>query len=225
MSNVRDAEQIKEILVARGITRLYHFTRLSNLESILERGLLTRTQLTEQALYHANNGYRRDKHPNATCCTIEFPNYKMFYRVRQNHGTAEWVVIELHADILLQKKCAFYPTNAASNMIIHRYPKDFNGTEAFIDFQGVVAFKNMFEEWGGEKWTREQMRQPNNHTTNPQAEVLVFDQIEQKYISAIYTCRTNVADEWNEKKPSIELVVRSELFDKRRDSGSWWKKD
>ncbi len=221
MPNIRDAEQIRAIIDARGITRLFHFTRLSNLESILERGLLTRTQLTEQTLYHANNGNRRDKHPNATCCTIEFPNYKMFCVVRGNGGTADWVIIELTADILLQKKCAFYTTNAASDIIINRYPDDFNGSEAFIDFQGVTAFQNMFAEVGGDTWTRVQMRQPDNYTTNPQAEVLVFDQIEQNYISAIYTDDKNIADAWNAREPNINLTIRYDLFQGRHDWKSW----
>ncbi len=212
MSNVRDAEQIKEILVARGITRLYHFTRLINLESIVENGLLTREQIREQELKSAFSDNRRwDDHPNATCCcSIEFPNYKMFYVVRRNHGAYEWVVIEISPDILLEKDCTFYPMNAAKSEFRN---KDVN------DFKGVEAFNAMFQE--RPRWTRAIAKIPESYTTNPQAEVLVFDQIEPKYILGIYTDKQNIADEWNAKEPKMELVVRGDVFDDRKDWKLW----
>ena len=79
MPNVRDVEQIRAIIETRVIDRLCHFTQLSNLESILENGLLTRAQIEEQGLNaNINDHHRQDGNLNATCCSISVPNYRMF---------------------------------------------------------------------------------------------------------------------------------------------------
>ena len=212
MSDIKDAEQIKEAIEARGIKRLLHFTQLSNLESILENGLLTREQIEARGLKSAfSDNKRLDKYPNVTCCcSIEFPNNKMLYVTKQKYGEATWVIIEISTDILLQTECAFYPMNAAKSDV--RYG-DMN------NFKGIVAFESMFEE--RPKWTREFTKLPEHYTTNPQAEVLVFDQIEPKHISGVYTDDKNIADEWNAKKLGIEFFVRGDLFDNRHDWKFW----
>ena len=38
-------ESIEEIVVARGIETLFHFTRIENLEPILLHGLMTKTEV------------------------------------------------------------------------------------------------------------------------------------------------------------------------------------
>ena len=206
MPNVRDAEQIKAIIDKRKITTLYHFTQLSNLGSIFERGLLPRAQLEKQGLEsNFTDKYRLDNHPNATCCSVEFPNYKMFYVVRQKHGDAQWVVIELNPDILHEKECAFYYTNAASSEVRNRNINDFTSAQDLED---------LFQEFEG--WaTRAQMKLPDNYPTDPQAEVLVFDQIEQKYIQAVYTNNKDTVDEWNAKNLGIKFVFAPNAFKAR----------
>ena len=179
MPNVRDAEQIRAIIDARGIKQLYHFTQLSNLQSILKNGLLTRAQIEEQGLNCIiNDELRLDKNLSATCCSIEFPNYKMFsdLRTRKVNQDVVWVLIELSPDILLEKDCAFYPMNAAKNEV---KDKDVN------NFKGAVAFQTMFAEVEG-KPSRAETKLSDEYPTNPQAEVLVFDQIEKKYIVNIF---------------------------------------
>lgn len=63
----------------RGIKNLSHFTRESNLDSILQRGLITRDLLTREGYHSFNDSVRADG-TNAVCLTIGFPNYKMCTR-------------------------------------------------------------------------------------------------------------------------------------------------
>ncbi len=214
MPNVRDAEQIRAIINAREIKFLFHFTQLSNLENILERGILTRVQIIEQALNCAvNDELRLDGHPNATCCSIGFPNYKMFWPLRNKPENAEvkWVVIGLSPNILLEKDCVFCPTNAASNEITCR---DVN------DFKGAAALESMFAEVEG-KPTRLQMNLPDTYTTNPQAEVLVFNCIEQRYIIGVGTNCVNTANEWKARKPNLHIIPLPNAFKGRYDHQNW----
>ena len=67
------------------------------------------------------------------------------------------------------------------------------------DFKNVAAFSSMFAEVEG-KPSRATMRQPDNYTTDPEAEVLVFDQIERRHILMILTDCQTTAIEWNAKR-------------------------
>ena len=214
MPNVRNAEQIKAIIDARGIRFLLHFTQLSNLESILERGLLTQTQIEEQGLNCAiNDEIRLDEHRDATCCSIDFPNYKMFLRLRKKPENAEvkWVIIAISPNILLEKDCVFCPTNAASGKITRR---DVN------DFKGVAALEAMFAEVE-DKPSRAEMRQLDKYTTDPQAEVLVFDHIERKYILAVGAENKELVDELKKKCLNINIQCVNGLFKGRPDHQNW----
>ncbi len=213
MSNVRDAEQIKEILVARGIKRLLHFTQLSNLESILENGLLTREQIKEKRLNSAvSDSYRLDEHPNTTCCcSIEFPNHKMLYKTKKKKKGARWVIIVLDTNILLEKECAFYPMNAAK--------KEFKNKN-LNDFKGLAAFEVMFKEVVG-SCSRKKNKFRDYYTTDVQAEVLVFGGIEKKYISCVCTDDKNMADTWNAKELDIPFICEHDLFQERYKHRGW----
>lgn len=214
MPNVRDVEQIRAIIETRVIDRLCHFTQLSNLESILENGLLTRAQIEEQGLNaNINDHHRQDGNLNATCCSISVPNYRMFYKKKRLDESVKWVLIRLSPDILLEKDCAFYRMNAASGEVMDI---DVN------DFKNVAAFSSMFAEVEG-KPSRATMRQPDNYTTDPEAEVLVFDQIERRHILMILTDCQTTANEWNAKRLGIDFHVLANICPPRNDWIHWQK--
>ena len=123
---------IADILKNREIKYLCHFTRVENLESILTNGLYPRDSLfnkeynPDPSLRVAgifNDSIRADEKTNAICLSIAFPNSKMFSSLRHEYQNGKWIerqgihwgVIVLSSRILLDKNCAFYPTNAASN--------------------------------------------------------------------------------------------------------------
>lgn len=75
--------EIERIVTERNIRWLVHFTRIENLESILENGLLPRNNfegLDVQPL--TNDAFRLDGFLEATSLSIESPNYRMFWKCR-----------------------------------------------------------------------------------------------------------------------------------------------
>lgn len=99
-----------------------HFTRIENLSSILQQGLLGRTLLEERGQdFEWNDPQRLDEHKEAVCLSIGFPNYLMFFNVRERKKRAnetndsQWIILFLDVNILWELDCAFFQKNAASN--------------------------------------------------------------------------------------------------------------
>jgi hypothetical protein len=200
---------------ARGIEYLVHFTRLENLDSILQYGLIPRVQL-EGINPHAflfNDYLRLDNCKNANCCSITFPNYKMFYSFRMQDTTKEWCVLGIKRDILWEKPCAFCVENAAST----------NATSIpIINRMGVNAFNRLFDEIAG-KPPRMQLELPYNCTTNPQAEVLVFNTIEPSNIFGVVFSSQIRANEYAHRYSNLNLqfVYDQNFFRPRKDFEYW----
>ena len=119
VENKKRSEQIRDFCTERGIETLVHFTRFENLESILNKGLMSRKELEKwdsenQPVF--NDSQRLDQCPDSISLSISFPNYKMFFPYRQKN-TAKWAVILLKPDILWEMDCAFCMDNAASSLI------------------------------------------------------------------------------------------------------------
>jgi hypothetical protein len=159
----------------RGISYLLHFTRLINLPSILQHGLCPVSRhggLRSPPVI--NDELRLDGHLDGTSLSIGFPNYLMFYKYRQLANT-EWVVLGIHPSVLWTKDCGFCQHNAADGRMIGQ-PLD--------SLRTLAAMQGMFAESEGEN-TRQDQRLKTYDPTDPQAEVLVFDQIEQNFIIGV----------------------------------------
>ncbi len=92
---------MRSIMKQRQIDRLYHFTQAENLENIFRYGIVPRTILDQQGIQSSyNDDYRYDNCEDAVCTSIEFPNYKMFYKLRQDAPEMDWAVLRLDANIL-----------------------------------------------------------------------------------------------------------------------------
>lgn len=157
----------------RGVKHLVHFTRMSNVPSILRNGLLSRDELTARGITHRINDFNRfDYLTNAVCVSVSFPNYKMFYRLRQEHPEEDWAVLRLRAELIDPKRCAFSYSNAATREIAN---------SAIESRMTLAALEGMFSDHEGMP-TRAALKIPDHYTTNPQAEILVLDPIEPSYI-------------------------------------------
>ena len=165
---------IQQEVERRGITKVLHFTHIDNLPLILQKGILTRGSLTEPPAKF-NDEVRLDGHLDATCLSISFPNSKMFYKCRMNR-TGDWVLLSLDPRILWEKSCSFYKCNAASASVSSLDPSTLTGLQ---------AFNEMFYETP-EPDTRENNNLTPCYTTDVQAEVLVFDDIDVSYIQSIF---------------------------------------
>lgn len=184
--NARAAE-IQQFCKKRGIETLIHFTRSQNLSSILQKGLLSRSILERQSQEYQpqyNDLYRIDGYREAICLSISFPNYQMFYRYSQNERQ-NWVVLGLHSSLLWTLDCAFCWENAASNNI-RRIPINVR--------RQAQSFKQLFWNYGD--INREDLGIPENYTTHPQAEVLVFNKIAPQYIREVDFYDLVSAQQW-----------------------------
>ncbi|WP_373767014.1 DarT ssDNA thymidine ADP-ribosyltransferase family protein [Glaesserella sp.] len=195
-----------------------HFTRLDNLKHILENGLLGRKTLSEKVIsYHYNDQYRIDNIPDGICCSISFPNYKMFWGIRKNQENQfgadidkDWVILRLKPELLWEKKAYFCRYNAASNQ--ERFNKD---------KMNAKAFKAMFEDL--EYVERNQLNIPDNFTTNPQAEVVFIEKIEPEWIIDI--CKKNGygMDCYKPNDLNSAKYENETLFKPRSDYQYWTK--
>lgn len=168
---------IKAEVQKREIKHVLHFTKIENLSNILKHGILPRANLDLCNIsYHFNDEIRVDYCENASCLSISFPNYKMFYSYRMINPDQEWIVISLSPRLLWEKDCAFCYSNAASSEI-SAIPLD--------DRKKPEAFLKMFDEFD-EYPKRSKLRIKDCCPTNPQAEVLVFDVIELGYLQGIF---------------------------------------
>lgn len=201
------------------ITTLCHFTRIENLQSILQEGLLGRSLLeTRGQQFLFNDPKRIDGHPEAVCLSISFPNYKMFYNFRESKkkegvNDSQWVVLLLDAKVLWELDCAFCQRNAAHNAV--RYVP-------LEDRKRPKALEDMFGDFYDIK--HQSLSIPQNYPTHPQAEVLVFNPIPMQYIKAIYFWDT---DAQNQHLPIRTGTVYEtscidrHYFEPRSDSKVW----
>ena len=85
MSGVKGS-YMNRILEQKRIDTLYHFTRTENLENIFQYGIIPREVLDRRRIKSSyNDEFRYDDCLDAVCTSIEFPNYKMFYKLRQEN--------------------------------------------------------------------------------------------------------------------------------------------
>ena len=201
---------LETLIVERNIELLVHFTRYENLESILENGIVTRESLINLAQeYIVNDDMRLDGHPDSISLSISFPNYKMFYKYRMSEDAKGWVVLVLEPSILWRYKCAFCKHNAADSRISRQ---DIN------NLMGVEALKEMFID--DPECTRSEQRLKSYDATDPQAEVLMFDDIPTKFIQSVYFEDEKLFSHVKNKHKHhstkhIEYVMNKEYFNSR----------
>lgn len=203
--------KIEKILSERGISSLVHFTRAENLPNILKYGICPRAELYEKdAIF--NDEYRFDGCENAVCTSIEFPNYKMFYRLRMDDPEADWVVLIISADAMVDFDCAFCEMNAGSKPMYSMPLKERMGSSAL-----QTLFKDVSD---GRR--RADLGIPDCLPTNPQAEVLVFGTIPVDYITHVVFEDAATKKEYKKCIPDdIEAVIKQGYFAPRMDYKMW----
>lgn len=196
-----------------GVRFLLHFTQAKNLSSIFQNGILPINDLNLRNMpYGWNDAYRLDGCHNASCFSIELPNYKMFYKYRKESPQLDWVVLGIKKDVLWEKNCAFCIENAASKNI----------TQTSVESRtGIQAFRQLYGEFPN-KPTRETLQLHPSVPTNPQAEVLVFGAVEPQYIFAVAFENENIRDRYKQFVPSnVNIEVEKYLYEPRPDYEYW----
>lgn len=212
----RRSREIQLICQEYNIDTLVHFTRSSNLSSILQRGLLSRDRLEKERRlqpYEYNDELRLDGYQQAISLSISFPNYKMFYRYRQQSSDDKWIVLVIKPEVLWKLDCAFFRENAASSNM-----KRLNLNE----LKSPNALEQLFSDYNNMK--REDLEIPICYPTHPQAEVLVFERINPQYIREIHFYNESSANKWlnnNQTRGFNNFFYGSPYFSPRQDWRSW----
>lgn len=204
---------MKNILIQRQIDTLYHFTQAKNLINIFRYGLLPRDILEKRHINsYFNDDYRYDDCLNAICMSLEFPNYKMFYKLRQENIMTDWAVLKLNAQILCDFVCAYCWTNAGDSLM-YNIP-----IEQRI---GKAAFLELFKDYPNYP-SRTELDIPDFYPTNPQAEILVFDTVPVNYIDKVYFEDRQTLNKYKNDVPSnVGMYINREVFLYRRDWKFW----
>lgn len=214
------SEQIRDFCQQRHIEDICHFTRIENLKGILTEGLLPRAELEKRPAASRpifTDELRLDGHTNASCLSISFPNYKMFYRKRlESKDDNLWAVIIYDYSVITRLNCAFTVHNAAA------------GASIKADLRTRNSVENLAESFGDfGQIQRKELKIPDNYPTNPQSEVLAFERIPANYIKQVIFYSKNSADQWFAKNSAIypldKYWYNGGLFKYRMDFAHWKK--
>lgn len=211
------SKRICQYCSERGILHLIHFTRISNLKSILERGLLNREELSRSPASQDitfSDRERIDGHTDAVCLSISFPNYKMFYRLSSSNQDV-WCMLVISPSVLWELDCAFCHSNAASSVISR------------ISLQQLRTFEALDKMFRNEELvSRRDLGIPTNYPIDPQAEVLVFNRIPTNYFCSVHFSSLSAMRIWqrsNRCPDNIGLIVSNQYFQPRCDWTKWTK--
>ena len=208
-------KEIKAALINFEIRNVIHFTRVENLESILENGLLSRSILDNSGLkYMSQDKYRLDGRIDAICLSISFPNWQLLHKQRKRSDHEDnWVVLELNPEILSSHDVAFTQKNAATS-------------NQDTGLKGYSDFLLLFEEVPN-KPSREQMGLPKNYPTNPQSEVLCFDSVKPRYIKTVHFPKNFVDEKYKYYKLSERFkhvkFKKNDYYFRPRSDREYWK--
>lgn len=173
-----------------------------------------------------NDPDRADGHKEAVCLSISFPNYQMFYSIRESEKTkgvkdSQWVILLLDPKVLWELDGAFCQRNAAHKTV---------SSIPLEDRRKPEALKGMFEDFYNIRHQDLQIPDPYlmhpkaAYPTHPQAEVLVFAPIPVQFIKAIHfwhettleKCRNSSAESYSQM-----LSVNQQYFTYRTDYEVW----
>lgn len=191
-------EDIKEFAQELGIPHLVHFTHVSNLESIIEHGLLSREKvdaLNKDAV--TNDEERYDGRTNTISLSIAHPNDRMFYKYRDNDE--DWCVLGVKREILWKDDCLFLKHNAADARM---------STKEDGELSTIEAFKSMYDEMD-ELDSRQEQCLERYDPTDKQAEILVPDKIPVEYLIGAYVSSRRVKKRYSDLLVDYQIKVHS----------------
>jgi len=209
--------EIEAVIKRRSIRRLVHFTRMENLPSIFEHGLLPRDRAKKLSPCPLFTDSRRlDGRESALCLSITDPNYRMLCRQHDKSPTEmrKWVVLSVLPDVLATHRCAFFQQNAAST----EYREVLS-----VYFEAPQKLEVMFAE-NVDGVARSGLGLQANQTTDPQAEVLIFDPIPPVMIQRVMVCDRQSRELVIAQDLPVEVVVCPEVFRQRPDWKAWQKR-
>lgn len=189
------------------IPALYHFTHISNLQSVLEHGILTRQNLESSGKsFRYNDDLRLDGVRNSISLSVGHVNNKMLYKYTQGLRDHEWVILKIKPELIsgptspsfnhanLLQHNVFCRNNAASSEMT---------AVSIAERQTSGAFQSLFtDESGGNNGER---------PYDVQAEILHQASIPVHFISDIIFYAAENIPSWL-THPKANIVVDPACF-------------
>lgn len=175
-AQVRDFGLIAAFLKRKGIKKLFHFTHINNLESILLNGIRTRQYLDiSEMTYQVTDPDRLDNFTESISFSIGEPNRLLLPRKNfdfENH----LVLLEVSANTLLTQNFAAFPSNAALG---HFQDKILEDPDRYIGARGLEGLY-LNKDLRNKEWL------PIDVPTDTQSEILFFQPIDAEKIQRIH---------------------------------------
>jgi hypothetical protein len=115
---------VEQLIEARQIRGLVHFTPMRNVPSIFEHGLVPRAKLEQRRaqgqLQFDYSDHHRFDGKESNCLSIAFPNGEMFFRKRQERPEWRWVVLVFHPEEILNHTATTFTVSNASRGGVER---------------------------------------------------------------------------------------------------------
>lgn len=173
-----------EILTARGVTRLCHFTKFQSLTHIIPSadGILASSSI-RQDTKNVTDTARYDGELDYVCCSVQYPNSWFLKKAMQNNTDKifkDWVVLYVDLSILKYKSAKFCPCNASKSYGTHIDDRMENIDSIFATSVPTFTYP----------------RSPQmlaSCPTDGQAEILIRDSIPREYIIGMAVGNEEVA--------------------------------
>ncbi|KNY24784.1 DUF4433 domain-containing protein [Pseudobacteroides cellulosolvens] len=173
-----------DVLTARGVTRLCHFTKLQSLTHIVtsENGVLASSSI-RQDTKNVNDTARYDGELNFVCCSVQYPNSWFLKKAMQNNLDKifkDWVVLYVDLSILKYKNAKFCPCNASKSSGAYINGNMDNIDSIFATSVSTFAYPRS-------------PKMLSSCPTDGQAEILIEDSIPREYINGLAVGNEDVA--------------------------------
>lgn len=191
-------QEIKSYAKQLDIPYLLHFTHISNLTGIMDKGLLSRESVESLGDgIHINDEGRYDGRKKTISLSIAHPNDRMFYKYREKDE--DWCIIALKRKVLWSLDCLFFKSNAAGGEISHLDDKELST---------IDAFKGMYLERDDLDSRKEQCLKSYD-PTDKEAEILVYDHISPEYIGAVVLSNRQVKKKYKDLLADVQIAINS----------------
>ena len=133
-------DEYLKILYENDVKSIYHFTNVSNLESIIKNGICNRSYMDNNNIsYYYTDKNRLDSQKN--CISFSIGNvYKNMLVSKKNKQHNDWILFEVNAENMISKyydKIFYCKYNASSPSVINLLNKN----KEYL--KSIIAFKNM----------------------------------------------------------------------------------
>ena len=175
-ARVSVSAEIPGYLSVQNILKLFHFTSIHNLESIVTNGFLGRDSLREMNLgFTPSDNDREEPLIDGVCFSLSRPN--IYMAAQKILKGQDLILLELtRVDrILTNYNFVVSPGNFGSSLL---KKKIMSWPEEFVGAQGLL---NLFKA----QEIRERYSIPSYEPTDPQAEIIILERLPWSYVDTI----------------------------------------